>query len=101
MNLNYGYDKDALMTLINTADGSMLEHNLVIDYDGEVIIDPEKHFPNAALSAYKFCTKIKDKSLHSSMMVSALYDALETIYNKLIKEENYNIDNRDHWNIAA
>jgi hypothetical protein len=101
MNLNYRYDKNALMALINSADESMLEHNLVIDFDGEVIIDPEKRFPNAALSAYKFCTKIKDKTLHSNMMISALYDALEIIFNKLNSDSNYSIDREEQWDLAA
>lgn len=102
MNLNYGYDKDTLMTLINSADRSLSEHNLVIDFDGEVILDPEKHYPHVPIASYKFATTIKDKTLHSSMMATGLYDALEIIFDKLNQQDAMirEYSNRE-MNIAA
>jgi hypothetical protein len=44
MNLFYDPSLIALSQLIDNADKSLPAHNIVVDYDGEVIIDPEKKF---------------------------------------------------------
>jgi hypothetical protein len=84
MNLNYAYDKQALEALIAKADKSLDEHNLAIDFDGEVLIDPEKDFPNVPLQAYQFASRIRNASMREPIMVTALYDSLEMIYQTLI-----------------
>lgn len=89
MNLNYGYDKDALKSLIASADTTLEEHNVVIDFDGEVIIDPEKHFPNVPVAAYKFAAVVADKVLRSGIMINAMYDSLEDIFFKLSRTAEY------------
>jgi hypothetical protein len=95
MNLNYGYDKDSLTSFAASADPSFDSHNLVIDFDGEVVLDPEVHFPHVALSCYKFSTRIKDKSLRSPMMVAALYDALEVVFESLHEDAIPRINSSD------
>ncbi|MBS1623080.1 MAG: hypothetical protein JST83_03605 [Bacteroidetes bacterium] len=89
MNLNYGYDREALKALVGTADTTLEEHNVVIDFDGEVIIDPEKQFPNVPVAAYKFAAVIADKVLRSSIMINAMYDSLEDIFFKLSRTTEY------------
>ncbi|MBS1617181.1 MAG: hypothetical protein JST76_01595 [Bacteroidetes bacterium] len=89
MNLNYGYDKDALKALVATADTTLEEHNVVIDFDGEVIIDPEKQFPNVPVAAYKFAAVVTDKVLRSGIMINAMYDSLEDIFFKLSRTTDY------------
>jgi hypothetical protein len=83
MNLNYGYDKKAMQALTEQANKSLYEHTLVIDFDGEVIIDPERYFPDVSVTSYKFSTHIKDASLRNDITVRGLYDALEQIHEEL------------------
>lgn len=102
MNLNYGYDKSALIALTQTADKNLQEHNLVIDFDGEVIIDPEYHFPNVPLSKYQFATKINDASLRDVLLTAALYDALEAKYAEINRRTNLTIiRSHQHLKVAA
>jgi hypothetical protein len=102
MNLNYGYDKQTMTALAETADKTLDEHNVVIDYDGEVIIDPEMYFPTVALSSYKFATRIKDGSLRHEVMRAALYDALEMIHEMQCREADlYIVGNKGPLKIAA
>ncbi len=101
MNLNYGYDKEALEALIATADVNKYEHNLVIDFDGEVIIDPEYYFPAVPLDKYQYSMVIMDSSLRQHGMTGALYDALERIYVSLnVKSIKVNFG-RSHVSKAA
>lgn len=81
MNLNYPYDKASLMALTQTADKKSDIHTLVIDFDGEVVLDPEIHFPGVEVSRYKFHTEIEDKSLRDVTSLAALYDSLEEMFN--------------------
>jgi hypothetical protein len=80
MNLHTDTTKEALTELIATADTKIPAHNIVIDYDGEVIIDPELHYPNVDVDRYKFCTNVKDKNLHNSEVIQVLHEVLLTIF---------------------
>ena len=81
MNLNYPYDKAALQALTQTADKKFDVHTLVIDFDGEVVLDPEVHFPGVATNRYKFCTQVPDEQLRDEVRLAQLYDALDEIFN--------------------
>ena len=96
MNLNYGYDKSALTALTQTADKNLQEHNLVIDFDGEVLIDPEYYFPNVPISMYQFATKINDATLRDTVLTAALYDALEAKYAEINRSANLTVSRGNH-----
>jgi len=83
MNLNYAYDKQELVALASTADKKLADHFLVIDFDGEVILDPEKFYPGVPVSSYKFYTRIDDASLRHETGMASLYDELERIFNAI------------------
>jgi hypothetical protein len=80
MNLNYDPTEAALLSLISTTDSSMDIHNLAIDYDGEVIIDPEIHYPGVAVDRYRFCAHVRDASLRNIDMVKALCYSLLKVF---------------------
>lgn len=82
MNLNYSATTEQLTELIERAQQTSM-HNLVIDFDGEVVIDPEVYYPEVALDRYKFSTKILDASLRNMETAQALYAALYVIYDSL------------------
>ncbi|MBS1617435.1 MAG: hypothetical protein JST76_02900 [Bacteroidetes bacterium] len=82
MNLNYSATTEQLTELIQMAQHTST-HHLVIDFDGEVVIDPEVHFPDVALERYKFSTSIMDASLRNEQTAQALYAALYVIYESL------------------
>lgn len=82
MNLNYSATTEQLTELIERAQHTST-HNLVIDFDGEVVIDPEVYFPEVALDRYQFSTKILDASLRNIETAQALYAALYVIYESL------------------
>ncbi len=85
MNLIYDTTIDALTELVNTADKSLSVHHVAIDYDGEVIIDPEKHFPHVALPKYKFCTQIKDTSLANVQKLVSLHRVLMSSFKDQVR----------------
>jgi hypothetical protein len=81
MNLNYPYDKASLKALTLTADKELDVHTLVIDFDGEVVLDPEIHFPGVAVTRYKFYTQVPEEHLRDEMQLASLYDALDENFN--------------------
>lgn len=82
MNLNYSATTEQLSELIQMAQHTST-HHLVIDFDGEVVIDPEVYFPDVALDKYKFSTRIMDATLRNEQTAQALYAALYVIYESL------------------
>jgi hypothetical protein len=76
MNLIYDQTPDALQELAVVADRSLPVHNIAVDFDGEVIIDPELHYPNVDLRRYKFCTQIRDASLRNARKIQDLHQVL-------------------------
>jgi hypothetical protein len=81
MNLFYDPSLIALSQLIDNADKSLPAHNIVVDYDGEVIIDPEKKFAGVNISRFKFCTQINDAVNSDTTSLMDLFDTLRTAYN--------------------
>lgn len=100
MNLNYSATTEQLTNLIAQAQHTST-HNLVIDFDGEVIIDPEIYFPEVALDRYRFSTKILDASLRNIETAQALYAALYVIYESLEESKLPAYETQDDMGIAA
>jgi len=80
MNLNYDPTETEFLAFVASADRQLDSHSIAIDYDGEVIIDAEKHYPHVPSDRYKFFTHIRDISLHSMDMLMALYKSLRLIF---------------------
>lgn len=76
MNLFYDSSASALHDLVASADSKLFVHNIAVDYDGEVIIDPELHYPHVDLDRYKFCIQVRKASLHNLRKLQTLYQAL-------------------------
>ena len=81
MNLFYNPSIIGLRQLVDTADKSLPVHNVVIDYDGEVIIDPEKKFANVGLNRFKFHTKIHQSVKNNARGLKILFEELMNAYN--------------------
>ncbi len=78
MNLFYNPSIFALRQLVDTANAQEPVHNIAVDYDGEVIVDPEKHYPQVDLKRYKYHTCVK---LDSEGKVRELFRELVAIFN--------------------
>ena len=90
MNLFYDPSIPGLRQLVDTAEKSLKTHNIVIDYDGEVIIDPELKYSDVKLDRYKFRTQISHAVKSNAQNLKHLFDTLITAYNgKLNKIELY------------
>jgi hypothetical protein len=76
MNLNYDQSQDALRALLSSADAKAPSHYIAVDYDGEVIVDPQLLYPDVDLSLYKYCTQLRTASLSNSRKLQALHDTL-------------------------
>ncbi|MBS1686103.1 MAG: hypothetical protein JSS76_15265 [Bacteroidetes bacterium] len=76
MNLFFDSGASALRDLVASADPKLYVHNIAVDYDGEVIIDPELHYPAVDLDRYKFCIQVRKSSLHNMRKLQTLYQAL-------------------------
>ena len=81
MNLFYDPSIMGLRQLVDTADKSLPTHNIVIDYDGEVIIDPEKKFAGINLARFKFCTQITNAVNSNTQSLMELFETLRAAYN--------------------
>jgi hypothetical protein len=80
MNLFYDPSIIGLRQLVDTADKSLTTHNLVVDYDGEVIIDPEKKFNGINLSRFKFHTQIPKSVVSDVRGLKRLFETLFSAY---------------------
>ncbi len=81
MNLFYNPSLLSLRQLVDTGKKSLAVHNIVIDYDGEVIIDPELKFAGVGLNRYKFHTKIYQSIKNDARSLHLLFETLRTAYN--------------------
>ena len=81
MNLFYNPSLLSLRQLVDTGKKSLSAHNIVIDYDGEVIIDPELKFANVGLNRYKFHTKIYQSVKNDARSLHMLFETLRMAYN--------------------
>lgn len=97
MNLFYDPSIVGLRQLIDTADKSLPANNIVVDYDGEVIIDPEKKFADISLNRFKFHTQISQAVKADIRSLKHLYETLLSAYSS----NNHKIEVIRGWkNIA-
>ena len=82
MNLFYDPSISALRQLVNTLDPSKKVHNVVVDFDGEVIVDPEVKYSGIELSRFKFHTKISASIKQNARGMKALFETLLEAYNR-------------------
>jgi hypothetical protein len=71
----------SLRQLVDTAKKSLHMHNLVIDFDGEVIIDPETKYTSVSLNRFKFHTQISHSVKYSARSMNVLFETLLSAYN--------------------
>jgi hypothetical protein len=81
MNLFYNPSLIGLRQLVDTCKKSLPVHNIVVDYDGEVIIDPETKFAGVGLNRYKFHTQISSSVKSNARALHMLFETLRTAYN--------------------
>jgi hypothetical protein len=80
MNLNYETTETDFLAFVASADRQLDTHSVAIDYDGEVIIDAEIHYPHVPSYRYKFFTHVRDVSLDSMDMMISLFVSLRFIF---------------------
>ena len=62
MNLFFNPSISEFKKLLNNTDNSLTVHDLVIDYDGEVLIDPHLQQPELDLDRFKVHVQLRDNS---------------------------------------
>jgi hypothetical protein len=82
MNLFYDPSISALRQLVDSSNKSVKVHNVVVDFDGEVIIDPEMKYEGIELSRFKFHTKISESIKKNAKGMKALFETLLAAYNQ-------------------
>ncbi len=97
MNLFYQPSVTELRQLINSANKSFTRHNIVIDFDGEVIIDPETKYKGIDLNRFKFRTTITESVKSNARSLKALFDTLLEAYHK----NNNGFELHSRFNTAA
>jgi len=85
MNLFHNPSVDELQTLLQSAPETKNIHDVVLDYDGEVLIDPQVNHPNLDLSKFKFRVQLTEFSKRALSMSSA---PLRYLYNNLLRAWN-------------
>ena len=81
MNLFYDPSIIGLRQLIDTSDKSLPTHNIVLDFDGEVIIDPETKYSGIHLNRFKFQTQISQRFKNDARALRSLFETLLAAYN--------------------
>lgn len=82
MNLHYEPTIAELRRLIESAQKSLTSHNIVVDFDGEVIVDPELKYPGIDLNRFKFRTRVTNLAKANERMLKALYTELTAVFGK-------------------
>jgi hypothetical protein len=70
----------SLRQLVDTGSKSLSVHNIVVDYDGEVIIDPEMKFAGIGLNKFKFHTQISHAIKSNKRNMKTLLETLLMAY---------------------
>jgi len=81
MNLFYNASIADLRQLVDSGHKSLDKHHVVVDFDGEVIIDPEMKYEGIALNKFKFHTTISESVKHNARSLKALFETLLEAYN--------------------
>lgn len=82
MNLFHNPSVDDLRSLLKSAPETKNVHDVVLDYDGEVLIDPQENHPQLDLSKFKFRVQLTEFSKRALMVGSA---PLRYLYNNLMR----------------
>lgn len=82
MNLFHNPSVDELQTLLQNASATKNIHDVVLDYDGEVLIDPQVSQPNLDLNKFKFRMQLTE---FSKLAVSLSSAPLRYLYNNLMR----------------
>ena len=92
MNLFYNPSITELRQLVDSANNSVDKHNVVIDFDGEVIIDPEMKYKGIPLSKFKFHTTVTESVKNNARSLKALFETLLEAYhgNRFQIERRFN-----------
>ena len=80
MNLFYQPSIADLRQLVKAGKKSLSVHNIVVDYDGEVIIDPETKFADVGLNRFKFHTQIGQSVKGNARNMKILFETLLAAY---------------------
>jgi hypothetical protein len=90
MNLFYNPKERELQKLIKETHNNKKFHDVVVDYDGEVLIDPELEQPNLDLNKFKIHLRLSDRFIRALNMQSK---QLKNLYSNLQKAWNdkYNL----------
>ncbi|MBS1596193.1 MAG: hypothetical protein JST90_17915 [Bacteroidetes bacterium] len=79
MNLNYDQQPEALIELLAKADQSISDHHIAVDYDGEVLLDPQVQYPHVPLHRYRFHTRVWQAGMRSTQKLRELHHTLITL----------------------
>ena len=82
MNLFYDPTINELRHLVDSAEKSLNTHNVVVDFDGEVIIDPEMKYKGLDLNRFKFRTQISQAIKGNARSMKALFETLLDAYHR-------------------
>lgn len=82
MNLFYEPTLTELRQLVDSGNQSLNVHNVVVDFDGEVIIDPETKYKGIDLNRFKFRTQINQAIKGNARSMKALFETLLDAYNR-------------------
>ncbi len=82
MNLFYDPSITELRQLVDSAEKSLNVHNVVVDFDGEVIIDPEMKYKGIDLNRFKFRTQISQAIKGNARSMRALFETLLQAYHR-------------------
>ena len=85
MNLFLNPQKRELHKLISQTDNGKKIHDVVVDYDGEVLIDPDLEQPNLDLNKFKVRVRLSDR-LTNALDVQS--NQLQMLFNNLQKAWN-------------
>ena len=76
MNLYSDTSLTGLRQLVDTGKKSLPVHHIVVDHDGEVIIDPEMKFAGVGLNRFKFHTQISQSVKGNARSLKILLESL-------------------------
>lgn len=90
MNLFFNPQERELQKLLSQTDNSKKVHDVVVDFDGEVLIDPELNHPNLDLNKFKVHVRLSDR-LTKVLQVQSGY--MKSLFNNLQQAWNdkYNL----------
>ena len=93
MNLFHNPSVDDLRSLLKSAPETKNVHDVVLDYDGEVLIDPQENHPHLDLSKFKFRVQLTEFSKRALMVGTA---PLRYLYNNLMRAWNAEAELGNH-----